>query len=202
MDMNTILHDPVITGLFIEFIDRCNHLINKRNNIDHVENLQINTKIPRDDVENDIDLTLRENLSVLFNQHRPHLKNISNDIDHVENLQINNKIPRDDVENDIDLTLREYNHRRNYLKNISNNLDHVENLQINNKIPRGDFENDIDYTTSREDIPVNHHSINFKEIFDLSDKCISQQTFDDVYHQINNLDNLKMSNINNILRLE
>ena len=113
MDMNTILHDPVITGLFVEFIDRCNHLINKRNDIDH-----------------------------------------------------------------------------------------VENLQINNKIPRGDFENDIDYTTSREDIPVNHHSINFKEIFDLSDKCISQQTFDDVYHQINNLDNLKMSNINNILRLE
>lgn len=120
----------------------------------------------------------------------------------MENLQINTKIPRDNVENDIDLTLREYNHRRNYLKNISNNLDHVENLQINNKIPRGDFENDIDYTTSREDIPVNHHSINFKEIFDLSDKCISQQTFDDVYHQINNLDNLKMSNINNILRLE
>ena len=155
MDMNTILHDPVITGLFVEFIDRCNHLINKRNDIDHAENLQINTKIPRDDVENDIDLTLRE-----------------------------------------------YDHRRNYLKNISNNLDHVENLQINNKIPRGDFENDIDYTTSREDIPVNHHSINFKEIFDLSDKCISQQTFDDIYHQINNLDNLKMSNINNILRLE
>lgn len=112
MDMNIILHDPVITDLFVEFIDRCNYLRNKRNNIDHVENLQINTKIPRDDVENDIDLTLRE------------------------------------------------------------------------------------------DIPVNHHSINFKEIFDLSDKCISQQTFDDVYHQINNLDNLKMSNINNILRLE
>ena len=155
MDMNTILHDPVITDLFIEFIDRCNHLINKRNDIDHVENLQINTKIPRDDVENDPNLTLRE-----------------------------------------------YDRRRNYLKNISNNLDHVENLQINNKIPRGDFENDIDYITSREDIPVNHHSINFKEIFDLSDKCISQQTFDDVYHQINNLDNLKMSNINNILRLE
>ena len=195
MDMNTILHDPVITGLFIEFIDRCNHLINKHNDIDHVENLQINNKIPRDDVENVIDLTSRENLSVLDRN------NISN-IDHVENLQINNKIPRDDVENVIDLTSREYNHRRNYLKNISNNLDHVENLQINNKIPRGDFENDIDYTTSREDIPVNHHSINFKEIFDLSDKCISQQTFDDVYHQINNLDNLKMSNINNILRLE
>ena len=160
MDMDIILHDPVITGLFVEFIDRCNHLINKRNDIDHVENLQINTKIPKDDVENVIDLTSRENLFVLFNRHRPHLKNISNDI------------------------------------------DHVENLQINNKIPRGDFENDIDYTTSREDIPVNHHSINFKEIFDLSDKCISQQTFDDVYHQINNLDNLKMSNINNILRLE
>ena len=196
MDMNTILHDPVITGLFVEFIDRCNHLINKRNDIDHVENLQINTKIPRDDVENVIDLTSRENLFVLDRN------NISNNIDHVENLQINNKIPRGDFENDIDLTLREYDRRRNYLKNISNNLDHVENLQINNKIPRGDFENDIDYTTSREDIPVNHHSINFKEIFDLSDKCISQQTFDDVYHQINNLDNLKMSNINNILRLE
>ena len=193
MDMNTILHDPVITDLFVQFIDRCNHLINKRNDIDHVENLQINTKIPRDDVENVIDLTSRENLFVLFERHRPH---------HVENLQINNKIPRDDVENDPNLTLEEYDRRRNYLKNISNNLDHVENLQINNKIPRGDFENDIDYITSREDIPVNHHSINFKEIFDLSDKCISQQTFDDVYHQINNLDNLKMSNINNILRLE
>lgn len=62
--MNIILHDPVITDLFVHFIERCNYLRNKRNDIDHVENLQINTKIPRDDVENVIDLTSREDIPV------------------------------------------------------------------------------------------------------------------------------------------
>lgn len=87
--------------------------------------------------------------------------------------------------------------RCNYLINI-HNIDGVKDLQsINDTVPRDDFENDtdyIDYTTSREHIHVNSDPINFKELFNLSDQCISSQTFEDVCKQLNNLSNIELNN--------
>ena len=84
--------------------------------------------------------------------------------------------------------------RCNYLINI-HNIDGVKDLQsINNTVARDDFENEIDYTTSREHIHVNRDPINFKELFNLSDQCISSQTFRDVCKQLNNLSNIELNN--------
>lgn len=84
--------------------------------------------------------------------------------------------------------------RCNYLINI-HNIDGVKDLQsINNTVPRDDFVNDLDYTTSRERIHVNSDPINFKELFNLSDQCITSQTFEDVCKQINNLSNIELNN--------
>lgn len=81
-----------------------------------------------------------------------------------------------------------------YLINI-HNIDGVKDLQsINNTVPRDDFKNDTDYTTSREHIHVNSDPVNFKELFNLSDQCISSQTFEDVCKQMNNLSNIEMNN--------
>lgn len=81
-----------------------------------------------------------------------------------------------------------------YLINI-HNIDGVKDLQsINNTVPRDDFKNDTDYTTSREHIHVNSDPVNFKELFNLSDQCISSQTFEDVCKQLNNLSNIELNN--------
>lgn len=81
-----------------------------------------------------------------------------------------------------------------YLINI-HNIDGVKDLQsINNTVPRDDFKNDTDYTTSREHIHVNSDPVNFKELFNLSDQCITSQTFEDVCKQLNNLSNIELNN--------
>lgn len=100
--MDIILHDPIISDLFVQFINRCNYLINARNNIDYVENLQINNETQKDDFENDIDYTSsREDIHIdpnntkeLFNLSNQGssqtFKDVSKQINNLNNIKLYN----------------------------------------------------------------------------------------------------------------
>lgn len=121
--MDIILHDPIISDIFVQFINRCNYLINTRNNIDHVENLQINNKIPRDDFENNIDYTSsREDIHIDPNNNTKELFNLSNQCKSSQTFedvskQINNlnniKLYNSDSNEDLDSQSKNKTMRRN-----------------------------------------------------------------------------------------